>query len=200
MLWQPCIWSIFLNLFIKSIIQYSPLIKHNLASIGMVHVVSFCLIVLIFMSQSPNFQSCRDRSSWVEPVLRRGRSVLLKDTTHSSVALCYKQVMLFRFNFTKKVTGKWPFSWSFSYNPFVKFHSEKIWCPKHDHVIVCLFVLLLYVPSQQLWSWRDGQFTLPHFFLGKLEQAVNQYFMHILLLVTDNNPSWMIQRKGGEWS
>ena len=22
---------------------------------------------------------------------------------------------------------------------------------------VCLFVLLLYVPSQQLWSWRDGQ-------------------------------------------
>ena len=22
-----------------------------------------------------------------------------------------------------------------------------------------LFVLLLYVPSQQLWSWRDGQFT-----------------------------------------
>ena len=34
------------------------------------------------------------------------------------------------------------------------------------------------------------------FFLGKLEQAVNQYFMHILLLVTDNNPSWMIQRKG----
>ena len=24
---------------------------------------------------------------------------------------------------------------------------------------------------------------------GKLEQAVNQYFVHILLLVTDNNPS-----------
>ena len=24
---------------------------------------------------------------------------------------------------------------------------------------VCLFVLLLYVPSQQLCSWRDGQFT-----------------------------------------
>ena len=38
---------------------------------------------------------------------------------------------------------------------------------------VCLF-LLLYVPSQQLWSLRDGQFTLPHFFLGRLEQAVNQ--------------------------
>ena len=26
-------------------------------------------------------------------------------------------------------------------------------------VTFCLFVLLLYVPSQQLWSWRDGQFT-----------------------------------------
>ena len=22
----------------------------------------------------------------------------------------------------------------------------------------CLFVLLLYVPNQQLWSWREGQF------------------------------------------
>ena len=31
-----------------------------------------------------------------------------------------------------------------------------------------LFVLLLYVPSQQLWSLRDG------LFLGRLEQAVNQ--------------------------
>ena len=27
------------------------------------------------------------------------------------------------------------------------------------------------------------------FFLGKLEEAVNQYFVHILSLVTDNNPS-----------
>ena len=41
--------------------------------------------------------------------------------------------------------------------------------------LFCLFVLLLYVPSQQLWSLRDGQFTLPHFFfLGRLEQTVNQ--------------------------
>ena len=56
-------------------------------------------------------------------------------------------------------------------------------------LFVCLFVLLLYVPSQQLWSWGEGQFHLPHFFLGKLEQAVNQYSVHILLLVTDNVPS-----------
>ena len=52
-----------------------------------------------------------------------------------------------------------------------------------------LFVFLLYVLSQQLWSWWDGQFTLPYVFLGKLEQAINQYFVLILLLVTDNNPS-----------
>ena len=32
---------------------------------------------------------------------------------------------------------------------------------------VCVFVFLLYVPSQQLWSWRDGQFSLPHFFPGQ---------------------------------
>ena len=33
----------------------------------------------------------------------------------------------------------------------------------------CLFLFFfLYIPSQQLWSWWDGQFTLPHFNLGKL--------------------------------
>ena len=55
--------------------------------------------------------------------------------------------------------------------------------------LMVVVVLLLNVPSQQLWSLRDGQLTLPHFFLGKHEQAVNQYFVHILSLVTDNNPS-----------
>ena len=48
---------------------------------------------------------------------------------------------------------------------------------------------------------HGGMVSSPNhtFFLGKLEQAVNQYFLHIVLLVTDNNPSWMIQQKGGEW-
>ena len=41
---------------------------------------------------------------------------------------------------------------------------------------------------QQLWSCWDGQFTLPHFFLSKLDQVVNQYLLHTLSLVTDNNP------------
>ena len=40
-------------------------------------------------------------------------------------------------------------------------------------MLFCLFVLLLYGLSQQLWSWQDGQVTKPHFFLGKLKQAVN---------------------------
>ena len=35
-------------------------------------------------------------------------------------------------------------------------------------------------------------------FLGKLEQAVNK-FMYILSLVTDSNPSCLIQRKVGEY-
>ena len=34
------------------------------------------------------------------------------------------------------------------------------------------------------------------FFLGKLDLAVNQYFLYILSLVTDNNPSWNSE---GEW-
>ena len=37
------------------------------------------------------------------------------------------------------------------------------------------------------------------FFLGKLNQAVNQYFMHIISPATDNSLLWMIQRKGGAW-
>ena len=33
------------------------------------------------------------------------------------------------------------------------------------------------------------------FFLGKLDKAVNQYFVHILSLVTDNNPSRISRRE-----
>ena len=35
-------------------------------------------------------------------------------------------------------------------------------------------------------------------FLGKFEQAVNQYFVYILSLVTDNNPFRINRQKGGE--
>ena len=54
---------------------------------------------------------------------------------------------------------------------------------------ICLFVLLLNVPIN---SYGHGEtVSLPDhtFFLGKLEQVVNQYFVHILLFVTENNPS-----------
>ena len=65
-------------------------------------------------------------------------------------------------------------------------------------VFVCLFCCF----TSQVNSYgHGGTVSSPNhtFFLGKLEQAVNQYFVHILSLVTDKNPSWMFQRMGGEW-
>ena len=55
--------------------------------------------------------------------------------------------------------------------------------------IYCLFVLLLYVTIQHGGHGGTVSSPIHTFFLGKLEQAINQYFMHILSLVTDNNPS-----------
>ena len=62
-------------------------------------------------------------------------------------------------------------------------------------VFVC-FVALRPKSTAMVMAWRS--FKLTTLFLGKLDQVVNQYFVHILSLVTDNNPSWMIQQKGGE--
>ena len=68
--------------------------------------------------------------------------------------------------------------------------------------------LLLYVSVNSYGHGGMVSSSNHTFFLGKLEQAVNQYFVHILSLVTDNkiilkkrtnNPSWMNKRKGGEW-
>ena len=36
---------------------------------------------------------------------------------------------------------------------------QRVHHPNHNNFVVCLFVCLLYIPSQQLWSLRDGQFT-----------------------------------------
>ena len=61
--------------------------------------------------------------------------------------------------------------------------------------LVCLFCCF----TSQVNSYgHGGTVSSPNhtFFLGKIEQAVNQYLVHILSLVTDNNPSWMIQGKG----
>ena len=54
-------------------------------------------------------------------------------------------------------------------------------------LFVC-FVALLPMSEAMVMAGRSVHLK-PHFFLGKLEQAVIQYFVHILSLVTDNNPS-----------
>ena len=59
-----------------------------------------------------------------------------------------------------------------------------------------VFVLLLYAPIQQLCSMQDV--NLITLYLGRPEQGVSQFLMHILSLVTGNNPSGMIQPNGGE--
>ena len=50
----------------------------------------------------------------------------------------------------------------------------------------CFVALRLKSTAMVMADW-SVHLTTP--FLGKLEQAVNQYFVHILSLVTDNNPS-----------
>ena len=57
------------------------------------------------------------------------------------------------------------------------------------YVQICLFCCFTFQANSYGHGGTDHQFTLPRFFLRKLEQAVNQYFVHILSLVTDNNPS-----------
>ena len=73
--------------------------------------------------------------------------------------------------------------------------------PKNYHSIIeChiiteleIFMFLgffwLYIPVNSyghVWRVSSPNHT---FFLGKLEQAVNRYFMNILSLITNNNPS-----------
>ena len=53
-------------------------------------------------------------------------------------------------------------------------------------LFVC-FVALRPKSTAMVMAGRSVHLTT--LFLGKLEQAVNQYFVHILSLVTDNNPS-----------
>ena len=54
----------------------------------------------------------------------------------------------------------------------------------------CLFVCFVALrPKSTAMVMAGRSVHLNTLFLGKLEQAVNQYFVHILSLVTDNNPS-----------
>ena len=61
-------------------------------------------------------------------------------------------------------------------------------------VLFVYFVALRFESTAMTMAGRSVH--LKAFFLGKLDQAVSQYFVHILSLVTDNSPSLMIQQKG----
>ena len=60
----------------------------------------------------------------------------------------------------------------------------------HHVTCACLFVCFVALrprSTAMVMAGRSVHLTTL-FFLGKLEQAVNQYFVHILSLVTNNNP------------
>ena len=60
--------------------------------------------------------------------------------------------------------------------------------------LACMFDLILYISVNSYGHVeRLETVSSPNHipFLGKLEQAVYQNFVHILSLVTDNNPSWI---------
>ena len=75
---------------------------------------------------------------------------------------------------------------------------------RYRYSIVVMYLLSLYVcfvalrPKTTAMVMAGRSAHVKTLFLGKLEQAVNQYFVQMFSLVTDNNPSQMIQRKGGE--
>ena len=54
-----------------------------------------------------------------------------------------------------------------------------------------LFGLVLYVQVNSYGHVMTVSLPNHTFFLGKLDFAVNQYFVHILSLENDNNPSWI---------
>ena len=56
--------------------------------------------------------------------------------------------------------------------------------------LICLFVCFVALRPKSTAMVMAGQSVhLTTLFPDLLEQAVNQYFVHILSLVTDNNPS-----------
>ena len=55
-----------------------------------------------------------------------------------------------------------------------------------DHIHLCFVLLLTSQSTAMVMAGRSVHLTT--LFLGKLEQAVNQYFVHLLSLVTDQQP------------
>ena len=58
-----------------------------------------------------------------------------------------------------------------------------------NQLFVCLFVYFVALRPKSTAKVMMVSSSNHTFFLGMLEQAVKQYFVHILSLVTDNNPS-----------
>ena len=65
-------------------------------------------------------------------------------------------------------------------------------------MVFYLFDFMLKVPVNSYGQVGTVISPKHTFFLGKLDFAVNQYFVHIFWLVTDTN--LFNQPKGGEWS
>ena len=59
----------------------------------------------------------------------------------------------------------------------------------HIHCWFVCFVFVALCPKSTVMVKAGWSVHLTHFFLGKLGLAVNQFFVHILSLVTDNSPS-----------
>ena len=75
--------------------------------------------------------------------------------------------------------------------PFMIFSYIKVLLCFIYTTVFCLDCLFCCFTSQVNSYGHGGTVISPNytFFLGKLEQAVIHYFVHILLLVTDNNTS-----------
>ena len=71
--------------------------------------------------------------------------------------------------------------------PIFSFFASKFLTQLFDVLFVC-FVALRPKSTAMVSAGRSVHLTTL-FWGGKLEQAVNQYCVHILSLVTDNNPS-----------
>ena len=56
-----------------------------------------------------------------------------------------------------------------------------------DYSLVVCFVALRPISTAKVMAGRSVNLTT--LFLGRIEQAFSHYFMHILSLVTGNNPS-----------
>ena len=73
------------------------------------------------------------------------------------------------------------------------FHWVENYIEPHYDLFVC-FVALCPKSTAMVMAGRSVHLTT--LFPEKLKQAVNQYFVHILWPVIENNPSWMILSQG----